>query len=112
MRIGTFDTLKKTVADPGGDLLAYFAATVMRNDDDPVYAGCLDLLIARKPHAFRSLGARFLAELIEATSRRAATVTGPQESLRIAGQAHALGHTTHFLPWGIVVTKAEGAFEV
>jgi hypothetical protein len=39
----------------------------MKNDDDPVYAGCLDLLIGRKPHAFRSLGLELLSELVAAT---------------------------------------------
>lgn len=108
MRIGTFDTLKKTVALPtqAADLLAYLAATVMRNDNDPVYAGCLDLLIGRKPHAFRSLGAKFLADLIEATRVVEQQRLLDRKNLyELRGKLHALGYTTHFLPWGIVVDK-------
>jgi hypothetical protein len=108
MRIGTFDTVKKTVALPtqAADLLAYLAATVMRNDDDPVYKGCLDLLIGRKPHAFRSLGAKFLAELIEATRVVEQQRLLDRKNLyELRGKLHALGYTTHFLPWGIVVDK-------
>jgi hypothetical protein len=69
MRIGTFGTVTKTDSLPtqAADLLAYLTATVMRNDDDPVYAGCLDLLLGRKPHAFRSVGLQKLSELVEAT---------------------------------------------
>jgi hypothetical protein len=117
MRIGTVDTVTKTEALPtqAADLLAYLSATVMRNDNDPVYEGYLDLLIGRKPHAFRSLGARFLAELVEVTrfveQRRLLDRTN---IYNVRGTLHSLGYATYVLPWGLVVDKGpkDERFEV
>lgn len=108
MRIGTVDTVKKTGALPtqAADLLAYLSATVMRNDNDPVYAGCLDLLIGRKSHAFRSLGATFLAELVKATRLvEQQRLLDRKNIYEMRGTLHALGYVTYVLPWGLVVDK-------
>jgi hypothetical protein len=108
MRIGEFGTVKKIDSPPtqASDLLAYLTATVMRNDNDPVYAGCLDLLIGRKPHAFRSLGLKTLSELVEATRFvEHQRVIDRRRFYELRGKLHEKGYMSHALPWGLVVDK-------
>ena len=108
IRIGAFGTVKKIDSPPtqASDLLAYLTATVMRNDNDPVYADCLDLLLGRKPHAFQSLGVKTLSEVVKATrfveQQRA---VDRQRFYELRGKLHEKGFMTHALPWGLVVDK-------
>jgi hypothetical protein len=111
MRIGAFGTVTKTDSPPSqaSDLLAYLTATVMRNDNDPVYAGCLDQLIGRKPHAFRSLSLKTLSELVDTTrlveQQRA---IDRRRFYELRGELHGMGYVSHALPWGLVVDKSPG----
>jgi len=66
MRIGSYGTVTKNESPPtqAADLFAYLAVTALRNDNDPVYSGCLDLLLAGKPHVLSPWGPAKLAELV------------------------------------------------
>jgi hypothetical protein len=108
MRIGSYGTVGKTDSPPtqAADLFVYLAATALRNDNDPVYSGCLDVLLAGKPHVLSPWGPAKLAELVQSIRSLEERWKADRQGLyEMRGLLHGLGFATHALPWGIVVDK-------
>jgi hypothetical protein len=108
MRIGSYGTVGKTDSPPtqAADLFVYLAATALRNDNDPVFSDCLDLLLAGKPHVLSPWGPVKLAELIQSIRSVEERWKADRQGLyEMRGLLHEYGLVTHALPWGIVVDK-------
>ena len=111
MRIGSFGTVAKNESPPtqAADLFVYLAATALRNDNDPVYAGCLDLLLGGKPRVLSPWGSAKLAELVRSVrSVEEQWKTDRQGFYQMRRVLHERGFETHALPWGLVMNKRPG----
>jgi hypothetical protein len=109
MRIEKFGSVKKAecAGAQAADLFAYLVTTVMRNDTG-VFAGLLDSLVQRTPHAVYGLGPRKLSEFVESLKAYERVQKNDRQALyAMRKELHQLGVKTYALPWGIVSDKGD-----
>ena len=115
MRIGDFGTVSK-INSPGAqaaDIFAYLSSTTFRNNNHPVYADCLDILLQNRSHAFSSWDRSALRELAEGIRMTEKTRSVDRRNFYFRRKMyHSKGLRTYALPWGLVIDKSAAEDEL